>query len=49
MNINIGAKKMKDTKHQEPMINKEPRSPLSDKETFLKKYGKNMIDRGVGE
>ena len=40
---------MKNTKHQEPMINKEPRSPLSDKEKFLKKHKDHMIDREVGE
>ncbi len=60
MNTDIGAKKMKNTKHQKPMINRkprlpgdigeeEPRSPLSDKEKFLKKHKDHMIDRGVGE
>ena len=46
---------MKNTKHQEPMINRKPRlpgdieeksSPLSEKEKFLKKH-KGLIDREV--
>ena len=49
---------MKNTKHQEPMINRKPRlpgdieeekpdTPLSEKEKFLKKNKDHMIDREV--
>ncbi len=34
-------------KHQRPMEHKHADSFLSDKGKFLKKYGKNMIDREV--
>lgn len=56
--MSIAMVKMKNIKHQKPMHNPhvdykrllnevEPVTPLSDKEKFLKKHGKNMVDREV--
>ena len=38
---------MRQPKEQEPMQKEKPDSHLSDKEKFLKKHGKDMIDREV--
>ncbi len=40
---------MKKTNHQEPMQKENPDSYLSEKEKFLKKHKKDMIDREVRE
>ena len=46
--LNTNTKvKMKNTKHQEPMKKESPDSYLSEKEKFLKKHKKNLIDREI--